>query len=140
MLLCWVSLMGNVSTVDVKYIMSRDGVKRDSFIDKLRYDNEERDDTQEKRYMYYMNLHIKQQIFVFVYERKMKYIKYFHHSEMTSHLSGLALWWVFYNVDKKKSDVKYLMSGREVNLIHLILDIVCDFITFLAPNKFDNCI
>ena len=43
--------MGNVSTVDVKYIMSRDGVKRDSFIDKLRYDNEERDDTQEKRYM-----------------------------------------------------------------------------------------
>ena len=91
MLLCLVSLMGNVSTVDVKYIMSRDGVKRDSFIDKLRYDNEERDDTQEERYMYYMNLHIKQQIFVFVYERKMKYIKYFHHSEMTSHLSGLAL-------------------------------------------------
>ena len=82
--------MGNVSTVDVKYIMSRDGVKRDSFIDKLRYDNEERDDTQEKRYMYYMNLHIKQQIFVFVYERKMKYIKCFHHSEMTSHLSSLA--------------------------------------------------
>ena len=61
MLLCWVSLMGNVSTVHVKYIMSRDGVKRDSFIDKLRYDNEERDDTQEKRYKYYMNLHIKQQ-------------------------------------------------------------------------------
>ena len=112
MLLCWVSLMGNVSTVDVKYIMSRDGVKRDSFIDKLRYDNEEREDTQEERYMYYMNLHIKQQIFVFVYERKMKYIKYFHHSEMTSHLSGLALWWVFYNVSKKKSDVKYFMSGR----------------------------
>ena len=81
--------MGNVSTLYVKYIMSRDCVKRDSFIDKLRYDKEERDDTQEKRY--YMNLHIKQQIFVFVYERKMKYIKCFHHSEMTSHLSGLAL-------------------------------------------------
>ena len=49
--------MGNVSTVHVKYIMSRDGVKRDSFIDKLRYDNEERDDdTQEKRYMY--KLHV----------------------------------------------------------------------------------
>ena len=44
--------MGNVSTLYVKYIMSRDGVKRDSFIDKLRYDNEKRDDdTQERRYM-----------------------------------------------------------------------------------------
>ena len=62
--------MGNVSTVDVKYIMSRDGVKRDSFIDKLRYDNEERDDTQEKRYMYYMNLHIKQQYLCLCMEEK----------------------------------------------------------------------
>ena len=81
--------MGNVSTVHVKYIMSRDGVKRDSFIDKTEMITREMIHKRDT-YRSCINLHIKQQIFLFVCERKMKYIKCFHHPEMTSHLLGSA--------------------------------------------------
>ena len=96
--------MGNVSTVDVKYIMSRDGVKRDSFIDKLRYDNEERDDdTQEKRYMY--KLHVTSykttNICVCVWKKNEVY-KMFSSLWNDFSFIGSGLLISFYNVNKQK--------------------------------------
>ena len=98
--------MGNVSTLYVKYIMSRDGVKRDSFIDKLRYDNEKRDDnTQESWYM--LKLHEPSykttNICVCIWKKNEVYKMFSSLWNDFSFIESGLLMSFFYNVNRRKT-------------------------------------